>query len=99
MTEIVCDCKVFFGVDDIEEELSSAEFLRMVSVLSAYKGAVRAALELWAREHEEELEAMKEAPPTPAITLSADQLRSNPRLGPAPAAGQAAPLFDVKAVS
>lgn len=98
MDEIICDCKVFFGVDDIEEELTSAEFFRIVKALSSYKGAVRAALELWAREHEQELEAMKETPPAPAITLSAQELKSNPRLGAAPAAGQAAPLFDVRTV-
>lgn len=69
-----------------------------MNALSSYKGAVRAALEAWAREHEGEIEAMKEAPPVPPITLSAQDLRSNPRLGPAPAAGQAAPLFDVKSV-
>lgn len=97
MDEIILDCKVFFGVDDIEEELSSAEFLRMVRLLPAYKGAVRSAVEAWANEHEAELEEMKNGEvKAPPVSLTPDQLRSNPKLGAAPAAGQMAPIFDIR---
>lgn len=97
MDDILCDLKVFFNIDDVEEELTSAQFFRMVSRLSAYKGAVRQQIELYAREHEEELKAMRESRSTPApVTLSADQLRNSVRLGAQPTAGQLAPLFEVQ---
>lgn len=102
MDEIICDCKVFFDIDDVEEELTSVEFLRIVRLLPSYEGALLGAVKAWAKEHEAELEdmqnAVKEASQTerPALSLSADQLRSNPKLGAAPAAGQGAPIFDVR---
>lgn len=63
--------------------------------LPSYRGAVRQKLEIYAHEHEEELKSMPKQEP---INVTADALRNSPKLGPAPAAGQAAPLFDVQAV-
>lgn len=96
MDDILCDLKVFFDVDDAEEELTSVQFFRMVSRLPAYAGAVRSKLELYAQQHEDEL---KEPVNQQPIMLTPDQLRNNPRLGAAPAAGQMAPLFDAQVIS
>ena len=93
MDDILCDLKVFFDVDNADEELTSVEFFRIVTRLPAYNGAVRRKLELYAKEHEDEL---SEGPEMQPITLTPDQLRSNPRLGAAPAAGQSAPIFDAR---
>ena len=98
MDDVLCDLKVFFGIDDVEEELTSVEFFRMVTRLPAYKGAVRSKLEAYARDHEDEIKAATEVTQQP-ITLTPDQLRASPRLGPAPAAGQIAPLFDAQVIS
>lgn len=94
---MLCDLKVFFDVDDAEEELSSVEFFRMITRLSSYKGALRHQLEVYAREHEDELKPEAKLNQQP-LTMTPDQLRSSPVLGAAPAAGQAAPIFDVKTV-
>jgi hypothetical protein len=99
MDEIILDCGVFFDIYDIEEELSSAEFLRIVRLLPAYDGALKTSLEVWAKKHEAELTDMQEAVQTAAsapVALSADALKNNPKLGPAPAAGQLAPIFDIR---
>lgn len=96
MDDILCDLKVFFDIDDAEEELNSVQFYRMVTRLPAYKGAVRLKLELYANEHKEETQAM--ANPKP-LTLTPDELRNSARLGAAPGAGQLAPIFDIQAVS
>lgn len=101
MTEIIGDCKVFFGINDIEEELSCAEFLRIVSILPKYKGALRTSLEAWANEHEAELNDMKDSiksDVTAPAAMSAEQFKNDPRLGAAPAAGQMAPIIDVRTV-
>lgn len=96
MDDILCDLKVFFDVDDADEELTSIEFFRMVTRLPAYNGAVRRKLEQYAKEHEDEFAEGKNMTP---VTLTPDQLRSNPRLGAAPAAGQMAPVFDARVMS
>jgi hypothetical protein len=101
MTEIIGDCKVFFDVDDIEEELSCAEFLRIVRLLPRYKGALKASLEAWANEHEAELGDMKNTVTSDVTTpsaMSAEQFKADPRLGPAPSAGQMAPIIDIRTV-
>lgn len=97
MDDILCDLKVFFDVDDADEELTSVEFFRMVTRVPAYKGAVRRRLEIYAQDHQEEIEAMKQSR-TPA-TLTPDQLRSSSALGARPALGQNAPLFDAQVMS
>lgn len=99
MDDILCDLKVFFDVDDANEELSAEQFFRITTRLPCYDGAVRRKLELYARQHSEELEAQDKAMTTTPVALTPDQLRTSPRLGAAPAAGQSAPLFDVQAVS
>jgi hypothetical protein len=101
MDEIILDCKVFFDIDDIEEELSCAEFLRIVRLLPAYKGALRTSLEAWANEHEAELADMNNTVTSDVATapaMSAEQFKQDPRLGAAPAAGQLAPIIDVRTV-
>jgi hypothetical protein len=95
MEDILCDLRVFFGVDDADEELTSVQFFRMVTRLPAYNGAVRNKLEKYAREHEDELKQGYEMEP---VTLTPDQLRNSPRLGAAPAAGQGAPIFDTRVI-
>lgn len=101
MDEVLADLKVFFDVEDADEELTSVQFFRLIKMLPSYSGATRTAIEAWSREHEEELKNMQEAnkPPIAPITLSAEGLKTNPKLSAAPAAGQLAPLFDVKQVS
>jgi len=96
MDEIICDCKAFFGIDDIEEELSCAEFVRIVQCLPAYKGAVRSRIESYVREHEEEFTEQSEDTKMPARTLTPEQLKTDPKLGAAPSAGQMAPIFDIR---
>jgi len=96
MDDILCDLKVFFDVDDADEELTSVQFFRMVTRLPAYNGAVRRKLEIYSKEHEEELSESTKMKP---LTLTPDELRSNPRLGAAPAAGQSAPIFDARVLS
>lgn len=98
MDDILCDLKVFFDIEDAEEELTSAQFFLTTSRLSAYRGALRQQIEIYVREHKDELEADSVVNASP-ISLSPAQLRDNPRLGAAPGAGQAAPLFDVQQVS
>lgn len=68
----------------------------MVTSLPAYEGSVRRRLEVYAREHEDEFKA-DNVTQTP-VTLTPDQLRSSPKLGAAPGAGQLAPIFDTKVV-
>lgn len=97
MNDILCDLKVFFGIDDADEELTSIEFFRIITRLPAYNGAVRRKLEQYANEHKDELEQGNKT--MEPVTLTPDQLRSNPRLGAAPAAGQAAPIFDARVMS
>jgi hypothetical protein len=95
MDDILCDLKVFFDIDDADEELSSTQFFRLVTRLPAYNGAVRRKLEVYAQEHEDELKRDRETAMQPApVTLTPDQLRNSPRLGAAPAAGQSAPIFN-----
>lgn len=98
MDDCLCDLKVFFDVDDANEELTSVEFFRIITRLPCYKGAVRQRIEIYARDHKDELEAAQTVTQQP-ISLTPDQLRTSPKLGAAPGAGQAAPLFDIKQVS
>lgn len=94
--EIATDCKAFFDIDDIEEELTSAEYLRIVKMIPFYKGAVRGRIEVYINEHEAEMSEDKKEVKGPALSLTPEQLRSNPKLAAAPAAGQPAPVFDVR---
>jgi hypothetical protein len=101
MDDILCDLKVFFDIDDADEELTSKEFFRIVTRLPCYKGAVRQRMEIYAHDHEDEIEAEAEnmKRQAQAVTLTPEQLRTSPKLGAMPAAGQGAPMFEVQAVA
>ena len=72
----MCDMKVFFGIDDPDEELSSIEFFRIAERLPAYKGAVRQQMEIYAHDHREELEQMQKSRAKPkGMDVTADALR------------------------
>lgn len=106
LDEVVLDLKVFFGVDDPDEELSAKQFFTMAINLPAYRGAVRNRIEIYVNEHKEELEQMEKdkkrlrAHPTPLPAfITREQLAAHPKTGSAPGAGQMAPLFDMAQVS
>lgn len=94
MDDILCDLGSFFDVYDAEEDLTSIEFFRLVTRMPAYKGAVRLRMEIYAHDHQDEVEMSGTQP----VDITAEQLRNNPRLGAAPAAGQMAPLFNAQVI-
>ena len=89
--------KVFFGVNDPDEELSSVDFFRIAERLPAYRGAVRQQMEIYTHEHREEIEAMQKENAKPkALPVTREQLQNRSGFGHgAPEMGQAAPLFQV----
>lgn len=71
----------------------------MAGMLPLYDGALKKSLEKWSAEYSEEFKDVESTErAAPPVTPTIEQLKSDPRLGPAPAAGQMVPIFDIRQV-